>query len=208
MRVHILQPAMMWAIIAVALSSGASFAQESRATITGRVMEIAVAPGEYRTDTAASLMTVADLGTLWITSNVPEGSIRLVQVGEPVEIVLVAYPNETFRGRVTRIADVVDAETRTVKVHTELANPQGRFRPEMFGSISHSHGLRSVPVAPANAVIQSGQGPFVYEEKSTGVFERVKVTVEAARNGFIPILSGVRPGDRVVVEGALLLGGN
>ena len=66
----------------------------------------------------------------------------------------------------------------------------------------------SVPVAPANAVIQSGQGPFVYEEKSTGVFERVKVTVEAARNGFIPILSGVRPGDRVVVEGALLLGGN
>ncbi len=179
-----------------------------RAPIAGRVLEIAVAPGEYRTDTAASLMTVADLSTVWVTSNVPEGSIRLVQVGEPLEIVLVAYPNETFRGRVTRIADVVDAETRTVKVHAELANPEGRFRPEMFGSISHSHGLRNVTVVPASAVIQSGQGPIVYREKGTGDFERVKVTVEAARNGFIPVLSGLRGGERVVADGALLLGGN
>ena len=179
-----------------------------RAPIAGRVLEIAVAPGEYRTDTAASLMTVADLSTVWVTSNVPEGSIRLVQVGEPLEIVLVAYPNETFRGRVTRIADVVDPETRTVKVHAELANPQGRFRPEMFGSISHSHGLRRVPVVPASAVIQGGQGPIVYREQATGVFERVKVTVEAARNGFVPVLSGLRGGERVVADGALLLGGN
>jgi cobalt-zinc-cadmium efflux system membrane fusion protein len=68
--------------------------------------------------------------------------------------------------------------------------------------------LRRVPVVPASAVIQGGQGPIVYREQATGVFERVKVTVEAARNGFVPVLSGLRGGERVVADGALLLGGN
>jgi cobalt-zinc-cadmium efflux system membrane fusion protein len=177
-----------------------------RAPIAGKVMEIAVAPGEYRNDTAASLMTIADLSTVWITSNVPEGSIRFIQVGEPVSISLAAFPNETFAGRVTRIADTVDPETRTVKVHAELANPQGRFRPEMFGSIVHSHGVRVLPVVPAGAVVQDEQGPVVYREVAPGVFEKTKVTVEDPRDGFVPVLAGLRSGERVVVDGALLLG--
>jgi cobalt-zinc-cadmium efflux system membrane fusion protein len=78
-------------------------------------LEIAVAPGEYRNDTNASLMTIADLKTVWITSNVPESRIRLIQVGERVDIELAAYPGEVFRGQVKRIADTVDPETRTIK---------------------------------------------------------------------------------------------
>ncbi|MFB3776766.1 MAG: efflux RND transporter periplasmic adaptor subunit [Bryobacteraceae bacterium] len=177
-----------------------------RAPIAGKVVEIGVAPGEFRTDTTASLMTIADLSTVWVTSNVPEGSIRLVQVGEPVEIVLVAYPHETFRGRVTRIADAVDAATRTVKVHAELANPNGRFLPGMFGNIFHSHGSRRVVVVPAGAVVQTGQGAIVYREVERGTFERIRVTTESPLNGVVPVLSGLRPGERVVAEGAVLLG--
>ena len=177
-----------------------------RAPIAGKVMEIAVAPGEYRNDTAASLMTVADLSTVWITSNVPEASIRLIQVGEPVLISLAAFPNESFAGRVTRIADTVDAETRTVKVQAELPNPEGRFRPEMFGNIIHSHGTRVVPVVPAGAVVQGEQGPIVYQEKARGVFEKTKVVIEDARDGFVPVLAGLRGGERIIVDGAVLLG--
>ncbi len=177
-----------------------------RAPMAGKVMEIAVASGEYRNDTAANLMTIADLSTVWITSNVPEASIRLVQVGEPVLISLSAFPGESFTGRVTRIAGTVDAETRTVKVHAELPNPRGRFLPEMFGNIVHSHGTRVVPVVPAGAVVQSEQGPIVYQERSPGVFEKVKVVVEDPRDGFVPILGGLTGGERVVVDGAVLLG--
>ena len=179
-----------------------------RAPISGKVLEVAVAPGEYRTDTAASLMTVADLSTVWITSSVPESSIRLIEVGEPVDVVLAAYPNESFHGRVTRIADTVDAETRTVKVQAELANPSGRFRPEMFGSIRHSHGPRPVPVIPLGAVIQTGQGAVVYREAGKGVFEKTTVTVGTPRDGWVPVLSGLRVGERVVAEGGVLLKGN
>ena len=190
------------------LKQGESREVVVRAPISGKVLELAVAPGEYRTDTAASLMTVADLSTVWITSSVPESSIRLIEVGEPVDVALAAYPNESFHGRVTRIADTVDAETRTVKVQAELANPGGRFRPEMFGSIRHSHGPRAVPVIPLGAVIQTGQGAVVYRESGKGVFEKTAVTVGNPRERYVPVLSGLRVGERVVAEGGVLLKGN
>ena len=91
-----------------------------RSPLAGKVLELSVVPGEFRNDTSASVMTIADLSTVWVTSQVPESYIRFVQVGERVEISLVAYPGETFEGRVSRIADTVDPQTRTVKVQAEM----------------------------------------------------------------------------------------
>ena len=87
------------------------------------MLDLSVVPGEFRNDTNAPLMTIADLSTVWVTSQVPESYIRFVQVGERVEVSLVAYPGEVFDGRVARVADVVDPQTRTIKVHAELAEP-------------------------------------------------------------------------------------
>ena len=77
-----------------------------RAPIAGKVLEISVAPGEYRNDTNAPLMTIADLSTVWVTSEVPENSLRLITLGERIQIELAAYPGEVFQGRVRRIADI------------------------------------------------------------------------------------------------------
>lgn len=106
-----------------------------RAPLSGKVLELSIVPGEYRNDTSAPVMTIADLNVVWVSSQVPESYIRFVQPHEKVEIRLVAYPDEVFEGRVLQIADTVDPQTRTVKVHAELENSRGRFRPEMFGSI-------------------------------------------------------------------------
>jgi membrane fusion protein, heavy metal efflux system len=176
-----------------------------RAPIAGKVLEIAVTQGEYRNDTSASLMTIADLRTVWVTSSVPESQIRLIQVGERVDIELSAYPGEIFRGQVKRIADMVDPDTRTVKVQAELSNPGGRLRPEMFGNMRHSHGTRRLAVVAANALVQGEQGASVYVEQAPGVFQRVTVTVGDARNGAAPVLAGLHAGDRVVIDGAVLL---
>jgi membrane fusion protein, heavy metal efflux system len=176
-----------------------------RAPITGRVLEINVAPGEYRSDTASPLMTIADLSRVWITSSVPESSIRLIHVGDSVSIALVAYPGEAFRGRVARIADVLDPETRTVKVHVEMANPDGRLRPEMFGSIHHTGPLRRMPVIPVSALVQDSGRPMVLVERSPNTFERRPVTVGGRNSDFVPVLEGLQPGERVVVDGAFLL---
>jgi membrane fusion protein, heavy metal efflux system len=176
-----------------------------RAPLAGKVLEITVVPGEYRNDPNASLMTVADLRTLWVTSDVPESSIRLIRPGERVDIELAAYPGETFYGRVTRLADTVDPQTRTVKVRAELDNSSGRFRPEMFGRIRHVESTRSAPVVPSGAVIQGDGYTFVFVEQSRGVFQQVPVKVGRPIGGNLPVLDGLKPGDRVVVDGAMLL---
>ena len=176
-----------------------------RAPISGRVIDITVAPGENRSDTATPLMTLADLSQVWVTSQVPEVSIRHIRVGDPVAITLVAYPDETFTGRVARIADVLEPETRTLKVHVELPNPDGRFRPDMFATIRHSGKNRTLPVVPADAVVQQYGRSFVFRERQPGQFERREVTVGPRANGSVAVLQGIGPGDRVVVSGAVLL---
>jgi len=177
------------------------------APIAGKVLELSVVPGEFRNDASTSLMTIADLSTVWVASDVPESYIRFIQLGEPVEISLVAYPGETFAGRVMRIADTVDPQTRTVKVRAEMQNPQGRFRPEMFGSIHHIESTQETPVVPASAVIQGEQHSVVFVEQAAGRFRQTDVTVGKRLDDRIPVLAGLEAGDRVVVDGAMLLKG-
>ena len=128
-----------------------------------------------------------------------------MQVGEPVEIELAAYPGQVFHGRVTRIADTVDPQTRTVKVRAEMENRAGRLRPEMFGRVRHTEGMRAVPAVPVGAVIQGDGKNVVYREKGRGVFETVEVKVGKRTGDLLPVLAGLNAGDRVVVDGAMLL---
>jgi cobalt-zinc-cadmium efflux system membrane fusion protein len=176
-----------------------------RAPVSGKVLDIGVVAGEYRNDTSAPVMTIADLSTVFMTADVPEDRIRFIRPGEQVEISLNAYPGEVFHGRVERISDTVDPQTRTIKVRAELQNPAGRLRPEMFGEIRHKQGFRNVPVVPVGAVIQGDRRNIVYRENAPGVFEAVEVTFGPRDGDRVPILSGLRPGDRVVVDGAMLL---
>src|SRR5262249_3189411 len=134
-------------------------------------------------------------------------SIRLIRVGDKVEITLVAFPGEVLRGRVARIADSLDPQTRTLKVHVDLPNPTGRFRPEMFGSIRHSGIVRPAPVVPLSAIVQEYGHSVVFLERAPGRFERRQVTTGPSSGDVVAVLSGLQANDRVVVEGAILLKG-
>ncbi|MCX6629796.1 MAG: efflux RND transporter periplasmic adaptor subunit, partial [Candidatus Solibacter sp.] len=170
------------------------------APIAGKVLDVSVAPGELRNDTNLALMTIADLSSVWVTSQVNENSIRLVRIDELLTIELQAYPGEKFSGRVRRIADTVDPETRTVKVQAELENRGGRLRPEMFARIRHSHGVRQLACVPATAVVHGDGAAWVMVERAGGRLEQTRVDTGEAINGVIPVLAGVKQGERVVVD--------
>lgn len=178
-----------------------------RAPISGKIIEVAVTPGEYRTNISDPVLTLADMSQVWITSEVPEKAIRLVEVGEQIQVTLVAYPGETFNARVSRIADTVDPKTRTVRVQAVLPNPRARLRPEMFGTIHHTHSLQSVLVIPTQAVVRSGSDTLVFVELEQGVFEKTHVRLGTPFDEVVPVLSGLKPGLRVVVNGTMLLMG-
>lgn len=178
-----------------------------RAPLAGKILELSVASGEYRNDTSAPLMTIADLSSVFMAADVPESQIRLVTRGETVKITLSAYPDQVFNGTVARIADVVDPLTRTIKVRAALSNPQGRLRPDMFGEIRHEETFRRVPVIPASAIVQADKRSIVYREKSLGVYEPVTITFGKQDGDRVPVLTGIAEGDRIVIDGGMLLKG-
>jgi len=184
-----------------------------RAPISGKVIEVNVAPGEYRSavsfhsDTTAPLMTIADLNTVWVSGDVPEPALRLVRVGEPVSISFISLPGETFTGTVNRIGDVLDPQTRTFKVQVELPNPQGRLRPEMFGSLQLLGPRQPMPVVPATAIVQEYGHSVVFLERGPGQFERRQISTGVQVGAMVAVASGVQGGDRVVTDGAVLLKG-
>jgi cobalt-zinc-cadmium efflux system membrane fusion protein len=176
-----------------------------RSPLSGKVLELSIVPGEFRNDTNAAVMTIADLSTVWVSSQVPETYIRFIQRNERVEVSLIAYPGEIFDGHVSRIADTVDPQTRTVKVQAEIDNRDGRFRPEMFGSIHHIESKERTAVVPANAVVDDGGRSIVFIESSPGFFEERTVIVGKPAGRLVRIVSGIKPGETIVVDGAMLL---
>src|SRR5262249_39505377 len=131
--------------------------------------------------------------------------IRFIDPGERIDVTLSAFPGETFRGRVMRIADTVDPQTRTIKVRAEMDNSRGRLRPEMFGTIRHTDSMRTMPVVPVVAVVQEGPKMLVWMERAPGRFQPVEVKTAARVGDEISVVSGLQPGERVVVDGAMLL---
>ncbi|MBN9419364.1 MAG: efflux RND transporter periplasmic adaptor subunit [Candidatus Eremiobacteraeota bacterium] len=174
--------------------------------LTGKILEMSVVAGEYHSDLGASVMTVADLSSVWVISNVPESEIRWIGLGDPVHITLDAYPGQQFDGKVARVADVLDPKTRTVKVMTTLPNPFGKFRPEMFGRVHHIHDEHKLAVIPAPAVLQTGDGKkVVYVQTQPGTFVPRTVDIGQRQGANVAVLRGISPGERVVVDGAMLL---
>jgi cobalt-zinc-cadmium efflux system membrane fusion protein len=177
-----------------------------RAPRAGRVMEVAVAPGEFHADTSSALLQIADLTTVWLVSDVPEHRLASVRTGEDVEVTFVAFPGERFTGRIARVGNALDADTRSLKLYAELPNRDGRLRPEMFATIRVLGAARDVPVVPADAVVRAGTGAVVVvADGDNGRFVSRQVRVGRQQSGRVAILEGLEPGERVVVDGALLL---
>jgi cobalt-zinc-cadmium efflux system membrane fusion protein len=175
------------------------------APVSGKVLAVGAVDGEFRNELNAPLVTIADLSRVWATSDVPESKIRYCKVGGMASLELIAFPGETFRARVTRIADTVDGETRTIQVSAEIDNSQGRLRPEMFGTVHYADAMVPSPWVPDAAVVRVNDQDFVFIEVAPGRFRSTLVEVGKHHDGGFAISKGLKPGDRVVTKGAVYL---
>lgn len=176
-----------------------------RAPIAGRVIAMEAARGGYWNDINAPLMTVADLSTVWLSAQVAERDLGQVFVGQDASVELSAYPGQPVQGQVRYIGDEVDAQTRAVKVRIAVANPDGRLRPGLFGQVRLLGRPEPALTVPSRALLQDGLSTRVYVEQSAFRFVPRRVQTGAVLGDRVEIVSGLQPGDRVVVqEGALL----
>ncbi len=176
-----------------------------RSPITGQVVDLAVTGGEFKNDPNAVLMTVADLSTVWLTASVQEKDVRRVKVGDDATAVFSAYPDEHFVGKVFRVADLLDLDTRSLKVRVAMDNPDGRFKPGMFATVRFSGTSTPRVVVPTTAIVQRGDESFAYVEVGDWVFEPRRVSTGQQQGAVTVITEGLDAGTPVVTSEALVL---
>ena len=176
-----------------------------RAPFTGVVTAANVAPGEA-VDTERELFTVADLSTVWVVGDLYQRDIASVRRGQEAHITTESYPGETFSGRITNVSDVLDPTTRTAKVRCEVPNRDGRLKLQMFVTMGiPTATARDTLVVPAAAVQQIDDDTVVFVQTGDESFEKRVVEAGAGSGGWVPVLSGLKVGERVVTDGGFML---
>jgi len=175
------------------------------APISGSVIDLTVAPGAYWNDPTAPLMTLADLSSVWVTANVLEKDASRVAQGQSVDVILTAYQSETFKGQVLFVSDVLDADTRRVKVRIAFENPGTRLKPGMFANATFFAPKQVAPTVPASALVLKDDTNQVFVEVAPWTFEARPVEIGFQQDAQVMIRSGLRAGDRVIIKGGVLL---
>lgn len=174
-----------------------------RAPFPGVIGLTTVTPGTY-VNPGAVIATLDDIDVIRVDFPVPARYLGVLSVGAPITATVDAYGDAPFSGRIALIDTRVNEETRSVTARAEIPNPGGRIRPGMAVRVAVSEGIRQAPAIPEAAVQYEGDGAFVYriaggEAGSTA--QRVEVETGAVEDGFVEIVSGLNPGDRVVGSG-------
>jgi membrane fusion protein, heavy metal efflux system len=176
------------------------------APIAGTIVDRQVGPGQIiRPDASNPLFQISDLSMLWVQADVFESDVASIKLGTPVAISVESYPNRSFPARISYIDPRVDPATRTVHVRCQVSNADGVLKPDMFAQVKINAAKESVPVVPSGAVIAVGDKTLVMVEDSPGRFRRRPVRVGDQVNGDVTIVDGLKPGERIVTKGALLL---
>lgn len=171
---------------------------------SGVVTERKVTQGQY-VNAGDTLFTLADLGTVWVKADVYEADLPRVHMGQAVEITADALPNAKLRGRVGFVDVGINPQTRTASVRVQVANPGLRLRPGMYARAHFVAGENPVLAVPRSAVVDNGTRKLVYVSRGNGDYEAREVKLGAPTDDAYPVISGLREGERVVVNGAFLL---
>lgn len=192
-------------IMALASSGETRRTLTFRSPVAGDVTEKKALQG-MRFMPGEMLYQVADLSAVWVVADVFEQDIGLVKSGAQATVRINAYPDKVFTGAITYVYPTLNAETRTVPVRVEVANPGQLLKPGMFAQVELSvAGPGRVVTVPLSAVIDSGTRRIVLIQVGEGRFEPREVKLGARGDNYIQVLDGVKDGEAVVVAANFLI---
>jgi membrane fusion protein, heavy metal efflux system len=176
-----------------------------KAPVAGSLIDLQVAPGAFLNDVTAAAMTIANLDTIWVTANVPEKDISFVYNGQTVDVTFPSYPGKVFSGKVLFVSDVVEPDTRRTKVRIAFDNPDKAMKPNMFANATFVAPAMSQLIVPTSALLMTNDRTSVFVEVADWAFERRDVDVAYQEGATAAVKTGLQPGERIVVKGAVRL---
>jgi Cu(I)/Ag(I) efflux system membrane fusion protein len=150
-----------------------------------------VMPGE-------KLFDVADLSNLWVIADIYEAELALIKVGDKAAITLAYLPGREISSQIDYIYPSITAETRAVKVRLKLSNHNNQLKPQMFTNVEIKINLGKKLMIPESAVIDTGKSIVAYVDSGNGAFEPREIKAGLRTDGYIEVLRGLKPGEKVV----------
>ena len=178
--------------------------------IDGIVVERNINPAqELRPDlqlaSSPATFVITDPSHLWVQLDATESQLASLKRGQTVRLRSSAWPEESFEATVEAISDFIDPASRTVKVRGSVINRDRKLKGEMFVTAELQDVVRTGLQVSERALVLSGGRYYVFVQESPGRFAWNEVEVEGVRDGVAGVVSGVDLGQKVVVEGTLLL---
>ncbi|HSR13008.1 MAG TPA: efflux RND transporter periplasmic adaptor subunit, partial [Thermodesulfobacteriota bacterium] len=172
--------------------------------VDGFVMEKSAFKG-MSTAPGAALFKVGDLSSIWVIADVYEYELPFIKIGDTARITLSYFPGESFEGTATYIYPSLDPKTRTARVRFDLPNPEFKLKPDMWANVEMNIPLGKKLVVPEDAVMDTGTMQVVFVDRGQGQFEQRHVSVGSRVSGYYEVLSGLKPGERVVTSANFLI---
>jgi membrane fusion protein, heavy metal efflux system len=180
-----------------------------KSPITGRITARNAAPGLLeQPGVPPAPYSVADLSRVWMLANVIESDSPAFKVNQDLTVSVLALPGRVFTGHIVAIGAAVDPNSRRVTIRSEIKDPQHELRPGMFANFVIRTGAPvHAPAVPLNAVVREGDGTMsvwvVGSDRHR--FVRRMIQIGLQRDGYDQILDGLRTGETVAIDGAILL---
>jgi cobalt-zinc-cadmium efflux system membrane fusion protein len=153
----------------------------------------------------ANVFKIIDTSRVWVDANVFEKDLSRVRVGQGVRLSVTAFPGTMFSGRVIFINTVVDPDSRTVKVRTEVPNPDGRLKPEMFANIQIVTDVKGAAISIPQSAVLDDNGKNIVFVADGNTYTQRQVQLGIKNGDRVEIIDGLNSGDKVVTKGNYLL---
>lgn len=173
--------------------------------IAGEVITNEVVMGQYIKADDAPKAKVADLKKVWVAGQVKEKDIRFIHELDGAEIQVASYPDKKITGKIYHVDEMVDEATRSVQVLIECANNDHALKPGMYVTVNFIDTPENTLFVPAKSVLQFNDKSFVIVQITKGKYTRRYVETGISSKGKIAILSGLKPNETIISEGAFYL---
>ena len=178
---------------------------EVKAPIDGVITERRSTAGEL-VGKDTQIYTVSEPADLWVLAEIKERDIAAVKVGQESAFTVLAYPSERFRGKVVRIGNRVEDESRTLEVRIAVQNTDGRLKPGMFADVEIVTTVQpNVLLMDDKALQTNGEEQIAFVALGGGKFEKRTVKIGMEQRGKVQVLEGIKAGDEVVTTGSFVL---
>lgn len=187
------------------IKKGATY--EVRSPLSGFIIQKGINQDMLlRNDRSDNIFDIAEINEVWAIANVNESEINQVKLGIDAAVTTLSYPDKIFSGKVDKIFNIIDPETKAMKVRVKLDNPGFMLKPEMRATIKMSYTEdRSMMAVPSSAIIFDKSKNYVMIFKDRNNIETRQVEVMRQVGDITYISNGVKEGEQVMTANQLFV---